>query len=187
MTTRTACPCRLALLALSVAATATHAQMPAPLVLSVTAQLDGQSETRRLTWPAQASTVGQHVMLLEHTQTYNTGGSMPRAEWEQRFAAGLSDDTIPLGCDTSACRFVRHQWAKTGVDVTLRPLTGSGELQPLSIAVTLHRFQPAPDAGTPARIDTWQRNLDTSLRVGDSRTIDLDARGTLTIERLDGP
>ncbi|MHA6844961.1 hypothetical protein [Ralstonia syzygii] len=111
---------------------------------------------------------------------------MPRAAWEQRFAAGLSDDTIPLGCDTSACRFVRHQWARTGVDVTLRPLTGSGELQPLSIAVTLHRFQPAPDAGTPARIDTWQRNLDTSLRVDDSRTIDLDAHGTLTIERLDG-
>ncbi|MHA6844960.1 hypothetical protein [Ralstonia syzygii] len=42
------------MLALSVAATAAHAQMPAPLVLSVTAQLDGQSETRRLTLPAGA-------------------------------------------------------------------------------------------------------------------------------------
>lgn len=53
--------------------------------------------------------------------------------------------------------------------------------------MTLHRFLPAPDGETPASIDTWRRNLDTSLRVGDSRTIDLDARGTLTIERLDAP
>ncbi|MDO3522516.1 hypothetical protein [Ralstonia pseudosolanacearum] len=184
MTMRPTCSCRLAALALSAAA---HAQLPAPLVLSLTAQLDGQSETRRLALPAQASATEPHVTLLERTQSYDTGGSMPRAEWEQRFAAGLPDDTIPLGCDASACRFVRHQWAKTGVDVTLRPLAGSGEFQPLSIAVTLHRFLPAPDGETPASIDTWRRNLDTSLRVGDSRTIDLDARGTLTIERLDAP
>ncbi len=61
-------------------------------------------------------------------------------------------------------------------------------LPALSVATTAAQAQlPAPDARAPARIDTWQRNLDTSLRVGDSRTIDLDTRGTLTIERLDAP
>ncbi|CCF96402.1 hypothetical protein B7R78_0011850 [Ralstonia solanacearum] len=45
----------------------------------------------------------------------------------------------------------------------------------------------ASDAGTPTRIDSWQRNPGTSLRAGDSRTIDPDARGTLTTRRLDVP
>ena len=112
---------------------------------------------------------------------------MPRKQWEAQFSAGQPDDTIPLGCDATTCKFMRHQQAKTGVDVTLRPLTGSGVFQPLSIGVALHRFQPGADAQTSAKIDTWIQNLDTSLRVGDSKTLDLDGRGTLTIERLAVP
>lgn len=163
------------------------AQTAAPVVLSVTAQFDGQSETKRVTLPTEASPAGQHVALLERTHTYDVGGSMPRAQWEARFAAGLPDDTIPLGCDTTTCQFMRHRWAKTGVDVTLRPMIVSGEFQTLSIGVTLHRFQPSPDVDAPARVDTWARNLDTSLRVGDNRVIDLDGHGVLTIERLAAP
>jgi hypothetical protein len=161
-------------------------QGTAPVVLGVTAQLDGQSETKRVTLSADTST-RQHVALLEHTQSFDVGGSMPRAQWEERFAAGLPDDTIPLGCDATVCQFMRHRWAKTGVDVSLRPMAASGEFQPLSIGVTLHRFRPSPDAEAPAQVDTWTRNLDTSLRVGDMRTIDLDGRGVLTIERLAAP
>ncbi|PLT18820.1 MULTISPECIES: hypothetical protein [Ralstonia] len=161
-------------------------QGTAPVVLGVTAQLDGQSETQRVTLPADTST-GQHVALLEHTQSFDVGGSMPRAQWEERFAAGLPDDTITLGCDATVCQFMRHRWAKTGVDVSLRPMAASGDFQPLSIGVTLHRFRPSPDAESPAQVDTWTRNLDTSLRVGDMRTIDLDGRGVLTIERLAAP
>ncbi|AJW45010.1 hypothetical protein [Ralstonia mannitolilytica] len=161
-------------------------QGTAPVVLGVTAQLDGQSETQRVTLPADTST-GQHVALLEHTQSFDVGGSMPRTQWEERFAAGLPDDTITLGCDATVCQFMRHRWAKTGVDVSLRPMAASGDFQPLSIGVTLHRFRPSPDAESPAQVDTWTRNLDTSLRVGDMRTIDLDGRGVLTIERLAAP
>jgi len=113
--------------------------------------------------------------------------SRPRPEWEVQFAAGQPDDTIPLGCDTNTCKSIRHHEAKTGVDVTLRPLAASGIFQPLSIGVALHRFQPATDTQTPAKIDTWTLNLDTSLHVGDSKTLDLDGRGTLTIERLAAP
>ncbi|CAG2137393.1 hypothetical protein [Ralstonia mannitolilytica] len=161
-------------------------QGTAPVVLGVTAQLDGQSETQRVTLPADTST-GQHVALLEHTQSFDVGGSMPRTQWEERFAAGLPDDTITLGCDATVCQFMRHRWAKTGVDVSLRPMAASGDFQPLSIGVTLHRFRPSPDAESPAQVDTWTRNLDTSLRVGDMRTIDMDGRGVLTIERLAAP
>lgn len=163
------------------------AQPAMPVVLSVTAQFDGQSETKRVTLSTDSAATGQHVALLEHTHTYDVGGSMPRKEWEERFAAGLPDDTIPLGCDTTTCQFMRHRWAKTGVDVTLRPMIVSGAFQTLSIGVTLHRFQPSPDAEAPARVDTWTRNLDTSLRVGDTRSMDLDGQGVLTIERLAKP
>lgn len=175
------------LLGCCLVAGAASAQAAAPVVLSVTAQFDGQSETKRITLPTETSATGEHVALLERTQTYDVGGSMPRKEWEERFAAGLPDDTIPLGCDTTTCKFMRHHWAKTGVDVTLRPMVVSGEFQTLSIGVTLHRFQPSPDAEAPAHVDTWARNLDTSLRVGDNRVIDLDGHGVLTIERLAPP
>jgi hypothetical protein len=175
------------LLGCGLAAGTAWAQTAAPVVLSVTAQFDGQSETKRITLPAEPSATGQHLALLERTQTYDVGGSMPRAQWEERFAAGVPDDTIPLGCDTTTCKFMRHRWAKTGVDVTLRPMIVSGVFQTLSIGVTLHRFQPSPDAEAPARVDTWARSLDTSLRVGDSRTMDLDGHGVLTIERLAAP
>ncbi|MCO5398072.1 hypothetical protein [Ralstonia soli] len=175
------------LLGCSLATGTVWAQMAAPVVISVTAQFDGQSETKRVTLPMETSGTGQHVALLERTQTYDVGGSMPRAQWEARFAAGLPDDTAPLGCDATTCQFMRHRWAKTGVDVTLRPMVVSGEFQTLSIGVTLHRFQPSPDADAPARVDTWTRNLDTSLRVGDNRVIDLDGHGVLTIERLGAP
>lgn len=66
-------------------------------------------------------------------------------------------------------------------------MVASGEFQTLSIGVTLHRFQPSPDAEAPARIDTWTGNVDTSLRVGDTKTMDLDGHGVLTIERLGQP
>lgn len=174
------------LLGWCLAAGTAWAQTAAPVVLSLTAQFDGQSETKRVTLSTAASPTGQHIALLERTHTYDVGGSMPRAQWEARFAAGLPDDTIPLGCDTTTCQFMRHRSAKTGVDVSLRPMVGSGEFQALSIGVTPHRFQPSPDAEAPARVDTWTRNLDTSLRVGDNRVIDLDGHGVLTIERL-GP
>lgn len=180
-------PLHATLLGCCLAAGTAWAQTSAPVVLTVTAQFDGQSETKRLTLPAQTSTAGEHVALLERTHTYDVGGSMPRQQWEERFATGLPHDTIPLGCDTTTCRFMRHRWAKTGVDVTLRPMMVSGEFQTLSIALTLHRFQPSPDAEAPARVDTWARNIDTSLRVGDSRIIDLDGHGVLTIERLASP
>jgi hypothetical protein len=169
------------------AASGVWAQSTPPLILSVTAQIDNESETQRLTLPAEPPAPGQHITLLEHTQTYDVGGTMPRTEWEARFAAGLPDDTIPLGCDATACQFIRHRWAKTGLDVTLRPMTGSGPFEALSIEVTLHRFRPSPDAKAPARVDTWTQHIDTSLRVGDSRTLDLDGQGTLTIERLAAP
>lgn len=178
---------RAMLLGCCLAAAPALAQPTTPVILSVTAQFDGQSETKRVTLSAETSTTGQHVALLERTHTYDVGGSIPRKEWEARFAAGLPDDTIPLGCDTTTCQFIRHRWAKTGVDVTLRPMVVSGEFQTLSIGVTLHRFQPSPDAESPARVDTWARNLDTSLRVGDTKTMDLDGHGMLTIERLDKP
>jgi hypothetical protein len=161
---------RAMLLGCCLAAAPALAQPTTPVILSVTAQFDGQSETKRVTLSAETSTTGQ-----------------PRKEWEARFAAGLPDDTIPLGCDTTTCQFIRHRWAKTGVDVTLRPMVVSGEFQTLSIGVTLHRFQPSPDAESPARVDTWARNLDTSLRVGDTKTMDLDGHGMLTIERLGKP
>ncbi len=178
---------RAVLLGWSVAAASAWAQQATPLVFNVTAQLGGQSETQRLTLSTEPSAAGQHVTLLERTQTYDVGGSMPRAQWEAQFAAGQPGDTIPLGCDASACQFMRHRWAKTGVDVTLRPMIVSGVFQTLSIGVTLHRFHPSPDVQAPARVDTWSRNIDTSLRVGDSRTVDLDGQGILTIERLATP
>ena len=178
---------RATLLGCCLAAGTVLAQPTVPVVLSVTAQFDGQSETKRVTLATDTSTTGQHVALLERTHTYDVGGSMPRKEWETRFAAGLPDDTIPQGCDTTTCQFIRHRWAKTGVDVTLRPMVMSGEFQTLSIGVTLHRFQPSPDAEAPARVDTWTRNLDTSLRIGDTKTMDLDGHGVLTIERLAAP
>ncbi|WP_024973057.1 hypothetical protein [Ralstonia pickettii] len=178
---------RAMLLGCCLAAAPALAQLTVPVILSVTAQFDGQSETKRVTLSANTSTTGQHVALLERTHTYDVGGSMPRKDWEARFAAGLPDDTIPLGCDTTTCQFIRHRWAKTGVDVTLRPMVVSGEFQTLSIGVTLLRFQPSPDAEAPARVDTWTRNLDTSLRVGDTKTMDLDGHGMLTIERLGKP
>ncbi|MGM3276056.1 hypothetical protein [Ralstonia sp. 24A2] len=187
MTTRRALHAVLLLLSLRFGAGAVFAQSAVPLIFSVTAQLEGRSETQRLTLPADLSTSAQHVTLLERTHTYDVGDTMPRPEWEAQFAAGQPDDTIPLGCDTNTCKFIRHRWAKTGVDVTLRPLAVSVVFQPLSIEVTLHRFQPATDAQTPAKIDTWTLNLDTSLRVGDSKTLDLDGRGVLTIERLAAP
>ncbi|MDE2202557.1 MAG: hypothetical protein KGJ38_07480 [Burkholderiaceae bacterium] len=168
-------------------ASAACAQPMPPLIFRVTAWLDGQSETQRLTMPAAPSATGQHITLLAHTHTYDVGGSMPRAEWEKRFAAGLPDSTIPLGCDTTACQFIRHRWAKTGIDVTLRPVSASGTFQALSIGVTLHRFRPSSDAQVPSQVDTWTHNIDTSLRMGDSRTLDLDGQGTVTIERLATP
>lgn len=178
---------RATLLGSCLAAGTVLAQPTAPVALSVTAQFDGQSETKRVTLATDTSTTGQHVALLERTHTYDVGGSMPRKEWETRFAAGPPDDTIPQGCDTTTCQFIRHRWAKTGIDVALRPMVVSGEFQTLSIGVTLHRFQPSPDAEAPARIDTWTRNLDTSLRIGDTKTMDLDGHGVLTIERLTAP
>ena len=187
MTTHRALHAVLFLFSLCFGAGAARAQSAAPLIFSVTAQFDGQSETQRVTLPADPSARAQHVTLLEHSHTYDIGDSMPRKQWEAQFSAGQPDDTIPLGCDATTCKFMRHQQAKTGVDVTLRPLTGSGVFQPLSIGVALHRFQPGTDAQTSAKIDTWIQNLDTSLRVGDSKTLDLDGRGTLTIERLAVP
>ncbi|MGS0621756.1 hypothetical protein ACU8YE_02520 [Ralstonia sp. VS2407] len=178
---------RTTLLGCCLAAGTAWAQPAVPVILSVTAQFDGQSETKRVTLSADTSTTGEHIALLERTHTYDVGGSMPRKEWEARFAAGLPDDTIPLGCDTTTCQFMRHRWAKTGVDVTLRPMGASGEFQTLSIGVTLHRFQPSPDTEAPAHVDTWARNFDTSLRIGDTRTMDLDGHGVLTIERLAKP
>jgi len=178
---------RFVFLLLCIGAHAAWAQAPDPAVFSVTAQFDNQWETKRLPLQPEPSTASQHLALLERTHTFDVGGSMPRAQWEARFAAGVPDDTIPLGCDATTCRFMRHRRAKTGVDVTLRPMGGSGGFQTLAIGVALHRFLPSLDAQDPSQVDTWTRDIDTSLRVGDHQIIDLDGHGVLTIERVAAP
>ena len=72
---------RATLLGCWLAAGTVLAQPTVPVVLSVTAQFDGQSETKRVTLATDTSTTGQHVALLERTHTYDVGGSMPRKEW----------------------------------------------------------------------------------------------------------